>query len=141
MLSGKLPRLRAQGNRIVNPQGELTLLRGVNRSGLEYSEPDHDSFVSAAGMSGHEFRWIAWHWKANVFRIPFNQSWALHGCGDKSAEDYLRDLDRVITWAATSGAYTILDLQCLDTVRNFGPPRQFVPPLPDLDTPRLWATL
>jgi aryl-phospho-beta-D-glucosidase BglC (GH1 family) len=140
-LSGNLTRLHAEGNRILNQAGQPILLRGVNRSGLEYSEPDHDSFASAAGMTGHEFRWIAWNWKANIFRIPFNQKWALNGCGEKSAEDYLRDMDRIITWAARSGAYTLLDLQCLDVERNFGPPRQFVPPLPDLDTPRLWAML
>ena len=141
MLSGQLPRLRADGNRIVNPLGEPILLRGVNRSGLEYSQPDFDSFVSAAGMSGHEFRWIASRWRANIFRIPFNQAWALNGCGGKSSEDYLKDLDRVVRWAAECGAYTLLDLQWLDNTRSFGPERQFVPPLPNLDTPRLWSLL
>jgi endoglucanase len=141
-LSRDLPRLAAAGNRIVRVDtGEAIRLRGVNRSGLEYSEPDDDSFISAAGMSGYEFHWIAYHWKANIFRIPFNQDWALNGCGEKSAEDYLHDLDRVIAWASRRGAYTLLDLQCLDVRRSFGSDRQFVPPLPDLDTPRLWTTL
>jgi aryl-phospho-beta-D-glucosidase BglC (GH1 family) len=141
-LSNALARLRARGNQIVNAAtGEPVLLRGVNRSGLEYSDPDHDSFISAAGMSGHEFRWIVWNWKANLFRIPFNQQWALRGCGDKSSEDYLRDLDRAIGWASRYGAYTLLDLQCLDLQRSFGGGRQFVAPLPNLDTPRLWAML
>ncbi|MEP7354685.1 MAG: cellulase family glycosylhydrolase [Acidobacteriota bacterium] len=142
MLSFGLGRLRVSGNKIVSTaKGEPILLRGVNRSGLEHSEPDHDSFVSAAGMSGYEFHYIAYHWKANIFRIPFNQDWALNGRGSKTADDYLRDIDRVIGWAACQGAYTLLDLQWLDMDHSFGAGRQFVAPLPNPETPRLWKML
>jgi hypothetical protein len=40
-LSHNLPPLRTSGNRIINSvTGVPILLRGINRSGLEYSDPD-----------------------------------------------------------------------------------------------------
>lgn len=130
------------GNRIIDAAtGATVLLRGVNRSGLEYSEPDEDGFVSAAGMSRYEVRYLVRDWKCNIIRLPFNQDWVLNGRGGRSGEDYLRDIDRVIDWASTYGAYTMLDLQWLDADTPFGSGRQFVPPLPNADSPRMWSLL
>jgi hypothetical protein len=141
-LSGNLKPLVASGNRIVEvPTSQPVLLRGVNRSGMEYSEPDEDGFASAAGISRIEMQWICRQWGANIIRIPFNQDWALNGRGGHPAETYLRDLDRIIRWAASSGAYTLLDLQWLDADNPFGANRQFVPPLPNPKTPELWLAL
>jgi hypothetical protein len=45
-LSHGLPRLVTHGNRIVNSQsGEAKILRGVNRSGPEYTEPDEEGIL------------------------------------------------------------------------------------------------
>lgn len=134
--------LTTAGNRIVQAAtSEPILLRGVNRSGMEYSEPDEDGFASAAGISRHEIRYIVQRWRANIIRIPFNQDWVLNGRGRFSAEDYCADLDRIVTWAEDYGAYTLLDLQWLDADKPFGPNRQFVPPLPNPQTPEMWRLL
>lgn len=141
-LSQGLRRLATAGNRLIEVEtSRAVVLRGVNRSGLEYAEPDHDGFASAAGMSGAEFRYIATQWGANIVRIPFNQDWALHGRAGHSGEAYLRDMDRAIRWAASNGMYTLLDLQWLDADNPFGGNRQFVPPLPSPSTPGLWEML
>ncbi len=102
------------------------VLRGVNRSGLEYDP----SPIPAA-----EIELITRDWGANIIRVPFNQDWVLNRDG------YLGLLDSVIENAAAGGAYTLLDLQWLDAERAFGPPRQFVAPLPDADTTRMWTML
>ena len=141
-LSHGLPRLVTHGNRIVNSQtGEAKLLRGLNRSGLEYTDPDEEGFLSNAGLSHFEVRWLAGEWKCNIIRLPINQDFALRGRGPHGGGVYLRDLDRVISWASRYGCYTLIDLQWLDADNPFGPNRQFVPPLPNPDTPRLWQTL
>ncbi|MCC6586129.1 MAG: cellulase family glycosylhydrolase [Bryobacterales bacterium] len=141
-LSFGLSRLTTAGNRIVRADtSQPILLCGVNRSGLEYSEPDEDGFASAAGMSRYEIRHIVQRWGANIIRVPFNQDWVLNGRRHCSAEDYLRDLDRVIAWAAQYGAYTLLDLQWLDADNPYGANRQFVPTLPNARTAGMWALL
>ena len=141
-LSHGLPRLVTHGNRIVNSQsGEAKILRGVNRSGLEYTEPDEEGFCGNAGLSHYEIRWLAGEWKCGILRLPVNQDFALRGRGVHGGEVYLRDIDRVISWGARYGCYTLIDLQWLDADSPFGPNRQFVPPLPNSDTPRFWETL
>ncbi|MEO8100356.1 MAG: glycoside hydrolase family 5 protein [Acidobacteriota bacterium] len=132
--------LAAHGPRILNSQGRRVRLRGVNRSGMEYSVSD-EGFAAAAGITENHIAQLVRDWRANVIRLPFNQDWALRGHGPFSAEDYLTDLDRVIGWAAQSGAYTLLDLQWLDAEREFGADRQFVAPLPNPETPGLWSML
>lgn len=125
-LSFSLPRLSVAGSRIVDSKGNPVLLRGVNRSGLEYSQ---------AGIPPEEIDRIVLNWGANIIRLPFNQDWVL------GAEGYLEVLDAAIARAAERGAYTLLDLQWLDAEHPFGPNRQFVAPLPNLETERMWTTL
>ncbi len=142
VLSNGLAPLTVSANRIVSTAtGAPVLLRGVNRSGMEYSEPDEEGFASAAGISRHEVRWICREWKANILRIPLNQDWALNGRAGRPAEDYLRDIDRIILLASTYGAYTLLDLQWLDAETAFGSGRQFVSPLPNHSSPAFWTLL
>jgi endoglucanase len=141
-----LPRLATIGNRIVCADtGSTVYLRGVNRSGLEYSQPGVEGFFAAARFSDTEFDAITREWRANILRIPFNQEWALRGCGMATAADYLNTLDRVVDSAARRGAYTLLDLQWLEDGQPFGhlPDGRpnFVPPLPDQGTPALWRLL
>jgi endoglucanase len=167
-LSHALPRLAVAGNRIIRQDiGAPVLLRGLNRSGLEYSrpewearrplaqasnteqlsgaEPQVDNFFAAAAFTDAEFDVLIKEWGANILRIPFNQEWALRGCPTGSATDYLSSLDRVIESAARRGAYTLLDLHWLDADRPFGHLQDgqpsFVPPLPNPETPALWRLL
>jgi hypothetical protein len=141
-LSHDLPRLATRANRIVlAATGTPVLLRGVNRSGLEYAEPDEEGFLSAAEISRAEIRYLAETWNCDILRIPFNQDWALRGRRGHSAADYLAALDRVIEWAARCGAYTLLDLQWLQADVPHGGGRNFVAPLPNPDSVTLWEIL
>ncbi len=141
-LSNGLPKLATSGNRIViATAGKPILLRGVNRSGLEWAEPDEGGFCSAAGISRAEIEFIVKGWNCNIIRLPLNQDWALNGRGGHSGRDYLRDLDRVIGWVSRVGAYTLLDLQWLDADRPFGANRNFVAPLPNLQSLDFWHLL
>ena len=125
------------------------LLRGVNRSGLEYSEPNDGGFLAAAGITAEEIGSIVSDWGANIIRVPFNQDWALRGRKGCSAEEYRASLDQVISWASALGAYTILDLQWLSAETIYGhtrhPKRGKAPnrvaPTPDADSIVLWRML
>jgi endoglucanase len=142
----EMPWLATDGCRIVDDASrQPVLLRGLNRSGLEYAEPDARGFLDAASMTESEIAHMIRGWGANIIRIPFNQDWALNGRGAYSADHYLEAIDRVIEWASRSGAYTLLDLQWLDAdaARGHNPdgsPNR-VPALPTLDTIALWRML
>lgn len=141
-LSHSLPPLRTSGNRIINSTtGAPILLRGVNRSGLEYSDPDEQGFLSGGSISRAEIYCITQQWHANIIRLPFNQDWVLRGRAGRTAEEYQQALDQVIFWASMFGAYTLLDLQWLDVERVYGGNRNFVAPLPNMQSIELWSTL
>jgi endoglucanase len=149
-LSDGLPALVTAGNRLLRSDLMVpVLLRGVNRSGLEYSEPIVDGFLAAAGINRNEIHEIVAGWRSNIIRIPFNQDWCLNGRGAYSAEKYLASLDLVIGWASELGAYTILDLQWLDADAAYGTsehPGQgrvinHVPPTPNEQSIELWRIL
>jgi endoglucanase len=149
-LSHGLPNLITAGNRILRAdQMRPVLLRGVNRSGLEYSEPGNGGFLAAARLTQDEIREIVQVWRANIIRLPFNQDWCLNGRGSQTAEDYLASLDQVVAWAADLGAYTILDLQWLDADTIYGTTENpvqgrtanHVPPAPNETSQTLWRTL
>src|SRR2546421_635582 len=71
--SGALTPIHVQGNRLVNALGQPVVLRGVNRSGMEYacvqgwglSDGPMDQASVAAIKS----------WHANVVRVPLNEQW------------------------------------------------------------------
>lgn len=141
-----LPALATDGNRIIRRDtGAAVLLRGVNRSGLEYSEPANRDFLASARLTENEIRHITRDWGANIIRLPFNQDWALNGRSKASPEDYLRALDQAIAWAAQNGAYTLLDLQWLSAEDEYGRSSEGSPiriaPLPNNDSQVLWRIL
>lgn len=149
-LSNGLPALIIVGNRISRADKmRPVLLRGINRSGLEYSEPGAVGSLAAAGITQDEIREIVQGWRANIIRLPFNQDWCLNGRGAYAAGAYLESLDQVIAWAAELGAYTILDLQWLDADTIYGTTESpvqgrtanHVPPAPNEETIHLWRTL
>ncbi len=141
-LSNGLAALGTSGNRIIRlANGEPILLRGVNRSGLEYAGPDEGGFLSGASLSSSEIEFIVKEWRCNIIRLPFNQDFVLRGRQGRSGEEYLAAIDQVIYWASLYGAYTLLDLQWLDADRIFGGNRNFVAPLPNIESLALWSTL
>jgi aryl-phospho-beta-D-glucosidase BglC (GH1 family) len=141
-LSNGLPGLGTSGNRIINlANGQPVILRGVNRSGLEYAGPDEQGFLSGASLSRSEIEFIVKKWKCNIIRLPFNQDFVLRGRLGLSGEEYQKAVDQVISWASALGAYTLLDLQWLDADRVYGGDRNFVAPLPNMASVELWTTL
>jgi endoglucanase len=145
-LSHGLPLLCTSGNRITEAlSGRRTALLGINRSGLEYSEPAENGFLTAAALSQRDMEEIVRGWRANLIRLPFNQNWAMQGRGSFSAECYRQALDQVISWAAALGAYTLLDLQWLNADTTFGrlsdESANRVAPLPNKASIELWSTL
>ena len=144
-LSHELTRLRVSGNVLLDSQtGERVTLRGVVRSGLEYSSPGAEGSLLKAGITAQEIQAMIAGWGAKIIRLPFNQEWALRTDG-YDPEPYLAALDFVIDSAAALGAYTLLDLQWLDarTPRgsNGDGSINFVPPLPSVESIELWRQL
>jgi endoglucanase len=141
-LSNGLAALRTSGKRIVDSAtGEPVLLRGVNRSGLEYAGPDEQGFLSGASLSRGEIEFIVREWRCTIIRLPFNQDFVLRGRMGRSGEEYQQAIDQVVSWASRFGAYTLLDLQWLDADRVYGGDRNFVAPLPNMESIELWTTL
>jgi endoglucanase len=141
-LSNGLPRLATSGKRIIDiATGAPIILRGVNRSGLEYAGPDEQGFLSGAAISRSEIQNIVQDWGCNIIRLPFNQDFVLRGRDGRSGEEYQSALDQVIYWASMFGAYTLLDLQWLDADRIYGGNRNFVAPLPNTQSIELWTLL
>src|SRR3984885_61674 len=142
LLSNGLAALSTSGNRIISAlSGDTVILRGVNRSGLEYCGPDEQGFLSGASISKAEIEFIVKDWHCNVLRLPFNQDFVLRGRMGRSGEEYQEAIDQVISWASLHGAYTLLDLQWLDADRIYGGNRNFVAPLPNEQTIQLWTQL
>ncbi len=143
-LSASLPPLKTDRNQIVIAEtGQPIRLRGINRSGLEYSSPEDPGSLSKAGITPREFDQIA-SWGANIVRLPFNQQWALAAPGC-DPEPYLSALDHAIELAAKRGMYTLLDLQWLNATQPHGTLKDgsfnFVPPLPNAASLELWPQL
>jgi endoglucanase len=113
----------------------------LNRSGLEYSDPDEQGFLSGAGICRAEVQAIVKEWGSNIVRLPFNQDFVLRGRNGLPPEQYQQALDQVIAWNAMFGAYTLLDLQWLDTQRIYGGARNFIAPLPNMESVTLWTTI
>ncbi len=125
-----LPQLACDGPRVVErDSGRERILRGVNVSGMEYSD------VPLAGVTPDELTTIVRGWGASVVRIPFVQSRVLEG------NDYVDELREITRWLGELGAYTILDLQWLDREKVWGPGDNRVAPEPNDDSVTCWAKL
>ena len=146
-LSAELPWLRVLGNRVVDEVGDVVVLRGVNRSGMEYTgrgavDPTgtvRPTSREGTGITPAEIAEIVRLWSANVIRVPINAEWAL------TRRDYRRNLDRIVEWSAAAGAYTLLALARLDARREFGRNADGTPnrtaPQPDETALAAWSLL
>jgi hypothetical protein len=104
--------------------GKPMILRGVNRSGMEYIS------TGCGGMTEAEISSLVLRHNCRILRVPFQQEWVLQ------REDYLPQLHQVAGWANACGAYVLLDLQWIDA-RERGPGNR-VPALPIPETLECW---
>src|SRR3954452_11528032 len=75
MMTNALPWLTTAANRIVVAgNGATVVLRGINRSGLEYAADLGGDFLDGAHMKVAEFEEIIDDWGAPAVPIPFSQS-------------------------------------------------------------------
>ncbi len=149
VLSGALPWLIVDKNRIVNLDGQPVLLRGISMLGMDSAPPDPErGFAAGAGITESTIDAIL-EWGANVIRVSINRQRVLNGSGTWSAAHYLQDLDWIVRRAAEGGAYTILSLRRLDESTVFGtlpaaaggPTPNVIAPQPDYDTVGMWQLL
>jgi endoglucanase len=103
--------IRVSGNKLVDGQGHVVQLRGVNRSSFEYAcaqgwgfhEPPDNATVVAAIKS----------WKANVVRVPLNEACWLGLSTVPAAyrgDPYRTAVANFVSKAHAAGLYVILDL-------------------------------
>ena len=72
-LSHGLTQLGVSGNRIIDTASSLPVtLRGVVRSGLEYSPLSGDGSLANAGITAADIAEIVGRWRAKIVRVPFN---------------------------------------------------------------------
>jgi hypothetical protein len=117
----KLKWLKTSGATIVDEDGKAMILRGVNRSGLEYDK-------TGAGVSQAELQYIVKEWKAQIIRLPFNQDWIMRDPA------YVVYFNTVINWIVEAGAYVLLDLQWKNSTEK-------IPPIPDEEAITMWKNL
>jgi len=96
-LGPPLERLRADGNRLVDPDGDTVILQGVNIS-------DPDKLERGGHWHRRHFEVIR-EWGANVVRIPVHPvAWRGRG-----KDEYFELLDQAVVWATELGMYLIID--------------------------------
>lgn len=99
-----LPRLSVQGNRFVNPAGEVVVLRG-----LALSDPAE---LLGKGQWNRGYFEAAKSWNANVVRVPVHPAdWRTLGI-----EGYLKHLDEAVQWAGELGVYVIIDWHTIGNI-------------------------
>lgn len=101
-----LPRLRVDGNRLVDDRGEVVVLRGVS-----FSDPDR---LEREGRWNRAYFEAARSWNANVVRFPVHPSaWR-----ERGPDAYLRLLDEGVRLAGELGMYVILDWHSIGNLQT-----------------------
>ena len=90
-----ISQLQTLNNQIIDENAQAVMLRGINRSGLEFDK-------SGAGINRDELHHFIDEWGAGIMRIPFNQNWIL------SDQGYNILLDQIIQWIIEKNVYVLL---------------------------------
>jgi endoglucanase len=131
------PTVRVQGNQLVDSAGRPVRLRGVNRSGTEYACAQgwgiFDGPADSASVQAIR------SWKANVVRVPLNETcWlGINGVNPTySGANYRRAIADFVALLNRIGLVVILELHwsAADTAKALGQA-----PMPNRDhTPEFW---
>jgi len=113
--SGPAPQLHVSGNKLLNASGQQVILRGVNRSGAEYS------CVNGTGIFDGEMDQAAINaiksWGSNVVRMPLNEAcWNGESYVNSaySGANYQNAIKSEVSLMNASGLVVILDLHWTD---------------------------
>ncbi|MDF2685283.1 MAG: celA [Clostridia bacterium] len=112
--------LKVKGNKVLNDNNKVVLLRGVNRAGLEWSAKDTLIIKSICAACDD--------WNANVIRLPVSQDrWFGKGPDQDdftyTAEAYRKLVDDILAELSKRNKYLLLDLHwsdCGNWGRNIG---------------------
>jgi hypothetical protein len=107
--AGAPPPIHVQGNKIVTDSGQPVMLRGVDRSGAEYScVQSHTVFDGATDATAVQA--IA-NWKVNVVRVPLNEDcWLGINGANPGGTTYQQAIINYINLLNQYGMYVIVDL-------------------------------
>ncbi|MEY2398379.1 MAG: endoglucanase [Actinomycetota bacterium] len=93
-------RFHVVGRNVVDPDGKTVVLRGVNKSGLEYTPYGYDNdFVTFQRMKS---------WGANIVRLPLADAFGTQGMC-KYDKTYLPTIDRIVSYAEQLKMVIVLD--------------------------------
>jgi len=112
---GPAPQLHVSGNKLLNSSGQQVILRGVNRSGAEYS------CVNGTGIFDGEMDQTAINaiksWGSNAVRMPLNEAcWNGESYVNSaySGANYQNAIKSEVSLMNASGLVVILDLHWTD---------------------------
>src|SRR5947207_5406200 len=108
---GPAPALHVQGNQLVDSTGHVVRLKGVNRSGTEYACAQGWGFFDGPSDSASVAAIASW--KANVVRVPLNETCWLAINGVKpaySGANYQRVISDYVALLNGAGMIAILEL-------------------------------
>jgi len=107
--SGALAQFSVQGKYVLDPNGNIYTIHGVNRSSLEF---ECCNTVGDGHFTQTDMNTIA-SWGTNTIRVPLNQD---YGLSDSSCyqSDYISTLQSVVSMANTAGMNVLFDLHWTD---------------------------
>jgi hypothetical protein len=110
--------LKIVGTNVLNSQGEVMRLRGVNVASLEWTSDGNGRVPRSVEVAIHD-------WHANIVRLPLSQDrWFGHGPEQTDGgKAYHALVHRIVDYCRTNRAYIILDLHwsdCNEWGRNIG---------------------
>ena len=134
------PTVSVQGTQLVDGQGKVVRLLGVNRSGTEYACQGGYGFFDGPS-SKRSIRFMK-RWKINAVRLPLNETCWLGINGIKPAlagENYRQTVQAYIQRLNNAGLYVIVDMH-LDQPGD-GQAHGIIP-MPDADhAPDFWRSV
>ena len=109
------PQLHVSGNKLLDANGNTVILRGINRSGTEYScvqgKGIFDGEVDQAAITAMK------SWKVNAVRVPLNEAcWNAESYVNSSfsGANYINGIKSFVSLLNSNGLDVILDLHWTD---------------------------